>query len=449
MKQAEAQVLDLHSFASELAKLEQYQRLIIALSGGMDSVSLLHLLRRSQYPRQQLLAVYVNHQLQPDALHWQSFCQQLCERYQIAFRSFPVLARAAKRQSPEDAARIARYQVFRSLVKQQQCLLTAHHRDDQIETLLLQLLRGSGVRGLSAMKPVVPFAKGFLARPLLSFSRQSIKNYALKHQLTWIEDPSNQDLGIRRNFLRHKIIPQLKQQWQGLDNSLSRVCYLQAQASELLDDLAREDLSQCQSVLEPHQLLFEPHIHLSPLLKLSGARVRNLIRYWIDRYHLPAMSSHLLEQFMRQFIHQPVSVKAQICWQQKYYLRHFRNHLFLSRINEKTTPGLSVFQLICPDNKRDSLQVAYRQGGEKYRQGKQHHSLKKWFSRQGIPWWIRPHLPLLYQQNRLGEKNLIAAGDTILDPAQLEPGTLKLLIHPLFSFNADENSNTTDSVSWP
>ena len=265
-----AQLLD------QLAHLPPAQRYWVAYSGGCDSTVLLHALAalRDQLPVE-LHALHVNHNLHEAAPTWAAHCRAVCETLAIPLTEVNVDARAAKGESPEAAARAARYCIFTDVLKAGDGLLLAHHRDDQAETLLLQLLRGSGPRGLAAMPAHRPQGAGWLGRPLLSFSRQELCRYAEAEKLQWIDDPSNFDTDFDRNFLRQRVLPLLQERWPAAATTLGRAAEHQAEAAELLHQLAEEDW----------QLTAGPQadtLQIDSLLRLTPDRQRNVLRYWIN-----------------------------------------------------------------------------------------------------------------------------------------------------------------------
>jgi tRNA(Ile)-lysidine synthase len=200
--------------ADELRALPDVDRLWVAYSGGLDSHVLLHALVSQFAPAAlRLQAVHVDHGLASDAAAWARHCQRVCAALGVPLRRIRVNARPSKGESPEAAAREARYGALRSLLRGRECLLTAHHQDDQAETVLLQLLRGAGVRGLAAMPRLMPFGAGWLARPLLQWPREALCAYARRQHLDWVEDASNHDKGIDRNLLRQEVIPVLRRRW--------------------------------------------------------------------------------------------------------------------------------------------------------------------------------------------------------------------------------------------
>jgi len=206
-----------------LKALPDSGRLLVGYSGGMDSHVLLHAVwgLRNEL-KLEMSAVHVNHGLQSDAEAWADSCADFCRSQQIPIAIIQVDATPEKGESPEAAARDSRYCALHDLMLKGDILLTAHHSDDQAETVLLQLLRGSGPSGLSAMPIISGFGPGFHARPLLEFSRAELAEYAQHNRLQWLEDFSNSDTSFDRNFLRQEVVPLLKQRWPAMHKTLSR-----------------------------------------------------------------------------------------------------------------------------------------------------------------------------------------------------------------------------------
>ena len=207
----------------------------VAFSGGLDSLVLLHALcaLRGRLAAG-VAAVHVHHGLHSDADEWDAHCQQVCDELGVAYTLLRVDGRPATGESPEAAARDARYRALAEWLPAGHCLLTAQHQDDQAETLLLQLLRGSGVSGLAAMPVMTGLGAGHHLRPLLEMTRPALHHYATAHALRWIEDPSNQSSAYDRKYLRHQVLPRLRERWPAVSSSLSRSAAHCAEASALL-----------------------------------------------------------------------------------------------------------------------------------------------------------------------------------------------------------------------
>ncbi|MDG4605564.1 MAG: tRNA lysidine(34) synthetase TilS, partial [Candidatus Contendobacter sp.] len=256
-----------------LAAHPQSHRLIVGYSGGMDSHVLLHLLamQRELWPERTLEAIYVDHGLHPASAVWGGHCARVCRELNVPFRTLRIDARPAPGESPEAAARQARYAALAAALEPDAALLTAHHRDDQAETLLLQLLRGAGPHGLAAMPEAARLGQGRLLRPLLNVDRAALLAYAHTQQLQWIEDASNADTGFDRNYLRHRILPLLRERWPAANRVLARSARLCAETAGWLDAEADADLARVMTA-RPDAL------SVPALRELSELRQRNLLR---------------------------------------------------------------------------------------------------------------------------------------------------------------------------
>ena len=249
----------------------------LAYSGGLDSHALLHAMHglRAQQRGIILCAVHVHHGLRPEADQWAAHCMSVCAALEIPCQVLHVQARPAAGESPEDAARCARYQALRDVIGAGDCLLTAHHQDDQAETLLLQLLRGAGVAGLAGMPACAAFGTGLLARPLLSHSRAELRAYAERHGLHWVEDGSNAETGYDRNYLRHEILPRLRARWPATAAVLTRSAGHCAAATDLLQILAAQDLANLRGPVQRT-------LKIDRLQLLDAARQESLKKVLMD-----------------------------------------------------------------------------------------------------------------------------------------------------------------------
>lgn len=272
----------------------------VAFSGGRDSTVLLHALVQ-QLDVSQCVALHVHHGLQPDADAWQQHCQAICQQLGVPLHIRHIQVSPASGLGLEAAARHARYAALVEMAQQAQCavVLTAHHADDQVESVLLQLLRGTGVMGAAGMpvsKPLgrSPSTQAQLSqqRPLLGVSAADIRAYASRYQLTWVEDPSNQNTHYARNALRHNILPQVEQHFPDYRNTLARFARHAAQAQDLLEALAQEDYRHCQQATDA--------LSTKQLLKFSAARQANLLRYWLAGHQLCMPDEARLHELLRR-----------------------------------------------------------------------------------------------------------------------------------------------------
>ncbi|MEA2081021.1 MAG: tRNA lysidine(34) synthetase TilS, partial [Pseudomonadota bacterium] len=304
-----------------LKKLPRAPEYWVAFSGGVDSHVLLQLLARArrQLPGT-LAAVHVNHQIQQQSGDWEIHCRSVCEELRIPFHLLRVQGRARTGESPEAAARTARYRALADWLPSNAVLITAQHQDDQAETLLLQLFRGAGPRGLAAMPENTALGHGRLLRPLLEISRKAILSYAREHRLRWIEDPSNTDTRYDRNLLRQRIMPELQQHWPGLSKVLARAAGHQADQVELAQALAALDYRVCWRS-------DSGCLSVSVLQGLPPARQRNLIRYWLEQAGLPLPSQVLLERIRAEMLSGREDASPLVHWPGSE-VRRFRDGLY-------------------------------------------------------------------------------------------------------------------------
>lgn len=391
----------------------------VAYSGGMDSHVLLHLLAqyRHLFP-QGIQVVHVDHQLQAVSSEWAEHCRQVTQSLQLPFHCLKVTVEHIAHNGLEAAARTARYQAIKRLINGNGVLLTGQHLQDQAETLMLQLLRGAGSRGLGAMKDVSHWQQLPIVRPLLSVSRDMLLEYATLHQLNWIDDPSNQDMTIQRNFLRHQVWPVLRQRWPALNRNLARSALNIQESQKLLDELAQQDYEQLNVNMG------EGSLPIDQLLTLSAERQRNLLRFFIAKQNMALPSRQNLQRILDEVCEAAEDAQPEVRWHH-YIARRYRNRLFLDTVSSSTRrpDGLTIYepQPVLLDEQRQlvwheqqgegirqemfdqGMSVRYRQGGETIQlAGKTHHqSLKKLFQQWQIPVWERDTIPLLYANGEL------------------------------------------------
>jgi tRNA(Ile)-lysidine synthase len=396
-----------------LQKIKATHHLVLALSGGLDSKTLLHALVRLRNLKHvfDIQAIHVNHGLQDIANQWQLKCQSDCDFYQVELISTDLNLAQNCHSNIESQARDGRYQFFESSLKHNQWLLMAHHMDDQAETLLFRLLRGCGINGATAMPEQRALGKGTLLRPLLHFTQEEIRNYALKQKIDWIEDPSNQDEKYSRNFLRHKIMPSLKVKWPGYAKTLSRYADLAAEQIQLLDEVAESDLNNVR--LKANEL------DVQSLLALSLVRQKNCLHYWGKIDGLLAPSSNEIEELIKQLgasLNHSIKINfAGLC------VRSFLARLSLvAKVQpkpiEKKLQWLDITQPLLLENGiklsisqtnesqltlptvHQTVWVDRRRGGEKcladYRSKTT--ELKKIYQDLQVPTWEREWLPIIY-----------------------------------------------------
>lgn len=391
-------------------------RLWLAYSGGLDSHVLLHAIAaiRSQLPVSTVQAIHIHHGLQPAADAWADHCQHISRQLGITCQVIRIDARPPAGASVEAHARTLRYQALQNVLATDETVLTAQHIDDQAETVLLQLLRGTGPAGLAAMAARSRLGRGWRVRPLLSVTRSELAAYAKLHQLQWCEDPSNADTRYDRNFLRQRIIPPLQQRWPALAQVLSRVAQHQATADAALQEYAAQDWQNC------HAAAVE-QLPIAPLLQLSPARQRQVLRYWLAHNQLPMPATVKLEQILSEVCTAKVDAQPWVHWPGGE-VRRFRQTLYaLTPLPAlPATTWQQAWQLdrplILPRGRLmatqqqgqglilptiGSVQVRLRQGGEVWHWQGHRHKLKKQLQAVPLPTWERAFWPCIFWQNQL------------------------------------------------
>lgn len=399
----------------------------IAYSGGMDSHALLHAFRAIRDSvSANITAVHVDHGINQNSADWVDHCRRICTDLGIELVVRKLHGQCPRGESIESWARNRRYEVFNECVISGGMLCTAQHRDDQAETLLLQLFRGGGPRGLSAMPEIRRFGSGWLARPLLAFPRDSIREYALVNGLSWIEDDMNADQSYDRSFLRHTILTELRARWPNISGVLSRASSHQAEAAILLDELAARDM-------EAHSLPDPDTLSLQGMQNLSLPRCRNLIRYWFRTRGLPVPDYRTLQQILSEVVASRVDAQPCISWQ-GMEIRRYRQVLYLvTRSDHDADSDLHLWDLKTPLRTTlgrlqavfckgqgikasalpgGQLTIHYRRGGETIQPVGRiyHHSLKKLLQEKHVPPWLRNRIPLLYLN-----KDLVAVAGFWID----------------------------------
>lgn len=316
-------IATLHNTLKSLFEIHGDIELVIAYSGGIDSQVLLHALVQLQQKKlikNNITVCHVNHGLSNNALHWQHFAQQECDKLSVKLVVKSVDVQALAQHSLEALARDARYDALKSVGQTKALILTGHHSDDQSETFLLAMKRGAGLKGLAAMSLHTQLGQHLLVRPLLSISRQGIEAYAQEHQLNWIEDESNFDTCFDRNFIRQQVMPLLRARWPSISNTINRSASHCLAGQELLDELAEEDLRVCK--------VSEDSLHIDSLQSLSIARFNNLIRYFMAQHACLMPSTEQVNQVRQQL--QAAEDKSPQIKVSGQVFRRFKGLLFLT-----------------------------------------------------------------------------------------------------------------------
>ncbi|KAF1049067.1 MAG: tRNA(Ile)-lysidine synthase [Herbaspirillum frisingense] len=411
--------------------------LAVAYSGGLDSSVLLDVaaaLAAEQGLR--LLALHVHHGLSPNADAWLAHCAQRCAALALPFHAERVALDKVADSGVEEAARLARYAALGRLCREHgaRLLLTAHHLDDQAETVLLQLLRGSGLAGMSGMEAsnTAPALLGdeatLIARPFLAATRAQLEAYADGRGLPHIEDESNADTRYARNALRHQVMPALGRAFPGFQQRLARAAGHAQGAQELLQEVAQQDLARCGH---------ENHLLMPALRALSEQRFFNLMRHWFALRGMRMPSAAWMQEMRSQLLE--ADVEAQLCVSHPDGEVHrYRERVFLAPRRTPPDEGLVLrlkwngeaslaiapyygalhFDRLEQGDARpgfdagwlraQTLQVQGRSGGERIKlaANRPARSLKQHFQSADVPAWERPFLPLLLA----GDALIFAAG---------------------------------------
>lgn len=411
--------------------------LLLAFSGGLDSTVLLHLLVGARAALDcEVSVIHVHHGLQTEADAWQAHCETVCTEWNVPFAAVRVQAHPGSGESPEAAARAARYRALAGALPAGGVLLTAHHQDDQAETLLLQLLRGAGPRGLAAMPHWAHFGAGYQARPLLADSRAELLEYAHRHRLRWIDDPSNAYCQYDRNFLRHRVVPLLRERWPAATHTLARSAAVCADASQLLDETAAADLvllrQRNTSILS-----------VSGLIDLASARRRNVLLHWFNRLGLPGPASAHLARIEADVLAARLDANPCVRWP-GVAVRRYRDGLYALAESGAVAPTepiawdgqplaipgygvLSAVEVLGQGISRrlwqsGPVQLRFRSGGEHFRpHGVAHtRTLKNWLQENAVPPWERKVLPLVYVgETLLGIGDLALADGVVAAPDEI------------------------------
>lgn len=391
----------------------------VGFSGGADSSALLHAMAELRTEiGAEVRAMHVNHGLHENALAWEQHCAQFCARLNLDLHTERITVQQTQGQGLEAMARQLRYCAVESVLGEGQVFLTAHHLEDQAETVLLNLMRSSGVDGLAGMPRTRPLGAGLLARPLLGFPMQSLRDYLQSRDIAWLEDPSNSELVQDRNFLRHQVVPLLESRWPDVTGRLARSAEFCRQASQALARVANQRITTC--ALHPQVL------SLSALLG-DDVGFGLLLRHWLKRNDAPPLPASRLEELHNQLREASPDSKVKCSWS-SWYIRGYNDCLWLGRESVGTMhkPGpwnasgaLNLGPVagrleICgtADHPPGKLKIRYRAGGEKIQIGAsgQHRLVKDLLRERGVPPWLRTAVPLLYD-----EQKLLAVADLAID----------------------------------
>ena len=419
-------------------------KLWVAFSGGLDSTALLHALHvlRDRLPGP-LRAVHANHGVHPRATDWQRHCAAVCTALDVPLTVIGPPTKPGLDGSPEEGLRTWRYGRLEGLLADGDLLCTAHHLDDQAETLLLALLRGSGPAGLAAMPPSRALGDGTLVRPLLDVPRRQLQDWLAQRGICWLEDPSNADLAPDRNYLRHEVLPRLRRRWPAVDQALATSARLCRETADQLDEAA--DLALAGREPAPGVLRLDGLVG-------DGPALRAVLRRWLRRHACVDLPRKRVDELERQLRSAATDRAIAVSWAD-HRLRHHRGLLWLDgpeappAVSSVQWPGTAPLPLgdtagillleslsreaqeaaagAAPADRPEEavgaaeaapltppLTIRYRQPGDRLRAAPERPSrrLKKWFSASPLPPWLRGFVPIVG-----GRETVSAVGDVVLD----------------------------------
>jgi len=393
------------------------KKICVSLSGGVDSIVLLYALNQFLGKDCSIRAIHINHNLVKDSQRWAEFCKKTCDHIQIKIDIHSVKVNTTEGFGIEAAARKARYHKLQKSVQEGEWLMTAHHQDDQLETILLRMARGTGIEGLQGIQKQFNFGRGNILRPLLDVSKSELLGYARKKNLDWVEDTSNQETYYDRNFLRMNVIPTLKERWPAFPASVSRLSNISTQTSTLLKELAEQDLGSDYLV---------KNLDIEIFKNKSIGRVINIIRFLILKNEMSVPTMKVLNSGVNTLLN-PKSVNPSMVWG-NYCIKRYLDKLYFLQLSELQpkqdsqlinwpidetlkldengstlvavmTKGQGLSVKKCDNN----LDVQFRKGGESIRPvgHKITKKLKKLYQEDHILPWVRDKIPLLYKENEL------------------------------------------------
>ncbi len=420
-------------------------RFVVAFSGGLDSSVLLSLmvrLRAKDPDFPSLTAIHVNHGISASAEQWALHCQQVCSRFDVPLDIRHVTATAGK-ASLENDLRDARYKIFAATLRGGDVLLQAHHQDDQLETLLLRLFRGSGLRGSRGIPAQRALGRGSLWRPLLEYSRVRLQAYAVAEQLAWVEDESNLDTRFDRNYLRSQIWPAIRQRWPGAAKTLLRFAAISAQSEQALEYFLEPLLVRLQ---DP-----DAGLPVKDLLALPEAVQINLLRLWLERLQLPRPESQQYRRILAEVAAARPDARPLLVAGQVEFRRYAGSLVAQYRLPQhdagaewqwdpavpieiegmgvlaaSEAPAAAESRLLRRPEPGQQFTVKFRSGGERCRPAGRcgSHPLRKLLQEYSLPPWLRERVPLVYL-----EEELVAVADLwVCADAEAAPGVTGLLL---------------------
>ncbi|MBX9838683.1 MAG: tRNA lysidine(34) synthetase TilS [Silvanigrellaceae bacterium] len=374
-----------------------FDKYVIAYSGGVDSQVLLHAF--SQVVPDKVVAFHVNHGISSNAQDWENFCSSTAAKLGVEFKVAHFHLKGET--NLEDKARIARYGAFAEIMNKQTTLVTGHHIDDQVETLFLNLMRGAGLDGLSAMPSIKTFSSGFHSRPFLNISKEDLKAYAIENNISWVEDESNNDSVYDRNFIRNEVMPLIKTRWSNASQSITQSVEHIQNAKNYINTKVNELEMDCSA----------DFLDIKELMLFNSYEQIETVRKWVSNHLGKSASQNMIKAIFNEII--PAKDDANMKWEQKnYFITRFNGKLYFVK---KEVKQYDIAQLVKEAGIKlsfEELTVKSRVNGAKIKvNGGYHKEVKKIFQEMKIPHWERDSIPYIYF-----EDTLISVGGFINNP---------------------------------
>lgn len=387
---------------SKISCCDNITKFYVGFSGGVDSHALLFLAKELQEKGfiKDIEAIHVNHNINASSDLWEKHCKNVAANLNIPYRSKSVNLKSLG--NLEHNARSLRYETFAKLIGKNEALLLAHHLDDQVETVLMRLFKGTGARGICGIKDIADIHNIKVIRPLLAISKEDILAFAAKHKLDYITDPSNTDSSLDRNYIRHNIVPHIKARWpnalQSITGSVSHIVKQEEYISRFCEDILQK-------------ISLGNKLSISDLKKYSESEQHMLLRAWIIKHNIYSPSTKTLSRIFKELIGAQMDKNPRIKIQ-NIELRRFRGYIYLLPykkpgahieskvwpIGQKTLYILEIDKTLARDDSNLDLTVKFRAGGEKVAGSK---TLKKLMYEKEVPPWERALIPIIYHENKL------------------------------------------------
>jgi tRNA(Ile)-lysidine synthase len=384
-----------------------FDKIFIAFSGGLDSTVLLDLLAKTQF-RAKLSLIHVHHGISNNADFWLQNAENISKAYEIPLHKHFIIPESSA--NFEAWARAERYKIFASYLNINDVLLTGHHLDDQTETVLMNIARGTGIKGLVGMTQALKtLGNGVLMRPLIKISKKSLLEYANTHNLTWVEDESNSDLLYSRNFIRHMIVPKFKEKWPKFTSNIAALSNNANNTYELLQDLAVLD---CPDILNNNNQL-----SLLTLRDLPEHRIINVLKIWLDKHKVQVRNSKILQRMIDEVIFARIDASPIVSWD-NYQIRRYRDTLYLiTKFVQKKFPDiiwhnfpapfkhfsgetLFIENFVLLAEPSDPVTISYSKSNGKVKYRGYTKQIGKLYQEWGIPPWKRSTCMLLMMPNK-------------------------------------------------